>query len=861
MGKIWNFARENLEKPKNNNLNQIILTFISKLFKFISMKRSKSIIFSLCLLLCMQHHLYSQVPTNESEGNLPKLKALFPHFLDVNMRDVHTFWSQNRSESRTTERWESIGPVEVISSEGLDFYVSGRVKHIDYVNKDLIRFVSASGGLFDAQKKDNKWDIRNISSHAVTTTVGGASDTSPFDPNYILYGTGDHILGRGTGLWKTTDGGTNWERINLPDANYFHDVKFSNRLGKIWAGGNGLYSSDDNGITWKTHRFGDFSSVVIDPNKPDTAFISDFAKGIFRTFDGGTTWTKLTNGLPSENINRIELTICDQQPNVLYAWICNELNATKGVWKTIDHGETWTECEILNSEYNPDRRIHLEAGDFHSTISVSPTNPDKVLIGGWWYAVTDNGEIFIGPNSGSHVDYHHATWDDEGETIFMATDGGVSYMDFDEITIFEDNVEKLKTDLIKVPTLQFVSLSTGKKSDFIVGGTQDNGFIFYHSDRDKWFYRVGDGGDVSAHYETNHAFHGTEGVYDEPLTFKNKGKFTDNTDDFYDINIGLRPSGEWFRRVGNSYSADIILFTQTDQHFYYSTTLGFPWIPYDVPTFDVGSINAMCSPHDPNPIVFVSGNGSPATSIMKVDLTKLTHEFVSAGLPIQKNISWPQVYTSPSPNLKHKVYTFIHAPNGHTPSAKIFTSDASSINWVNITGNLPDIHITSMFVHPDDENFILVGSDGFGVFVTKDGGKNWNPYNTDLPQGCLITDFDYQIQGEKLYVIMATYGNGLYRSELPSNIVQTEDTKQENLSMTIHTNGDIARIFLPTAITNDINIHLLDIKGNFIANLTNITFLSEHILETSLPTLPAGVYVFNVKAGMKNYSQKVVKIQ
>ncbi len=822
------------------------------------MKHFKSIIYSLFLLLSLQNHLFSQEPKDESEGNLPKLKAISPHFLDINMRDVHSFWSQNRSESRHTERWESIGPVEVISSEGLDFYVSGRVKHIDYVNKNLIRFVSASGGLFDAQKKDGKWDIKNISSHAVTTTWGGASDTSPSDQDYIIYGTGDHLFGRGTGLWKTKDGGVTWQSIDLPNARYFHDVKFSNKPGKIWAGGNGLYSSDDNGIIWKTHRFGDFSSVVIDPNKPDTAFISDFGKGIFRTFDGGTTWTKLTNGLPSENFNRIELTICDQQPNVLYAWICNELNASKGVWKTIDHGETWTECEILNSEYNPDRRIHLGAGDFHSTISVSPTNPDKVLIGGWWYAVTDNGEIFIGPNTGSHVDYHHATWDDEGKTIFMATDGGVSYMDFDEITIFEDNVGKIKTDLIKVPTLQFVSVSTGKKSDFMVGGTQDNGYIFYRSSNDTWYYSGGDGSDVSAHYEINHTFHGTVGVYKEPLTFRNTGKITETPNDFYDINVGLRPSGEWFRRVGNSYSPEIILYTQTDQHFYYSTNFGFQWIPYDVSAFDVGAINAMCSPHDPKPIAFVSGNGSPATSIMKVDLTKLTHEFVSEGLPIQKNISWPQVYTSPSPNLKHKVYTFIHAPLGYTPRAKIFTSDATSIKWVNISGNLPDVHITTMFVHPDDENFILVGTDGFGVFATQDGGKNWNPYNTDLPQGCLITDFDYQIQGGKLYVVMATYGNGLYRSELPSNAVQTEDSKQENPRMTIHTHGDIARIFLPSALTNDIQINVLDSKGSSVAKLNNITFLSEHILETSLPVLPAGIYIFDVRVGKDHYSQKVV---
>lgn len=64
----------------------------------------------------------------------------------------------------------------------------------------------------------------------------------------------------------------------------------------------------------------------------------------------------------------------------------------------------------------------------------------------------------------------------------MATDGGVSYMDFDHITIFEDNVPKIKKDLMKVPTLQFVSVSASKGSRMLVGGTQDNGFIFYNSE-------------------------------------------------------------------------------------------------------------------------------------------------------------------------------------------------------------------------------------------------------------------------------------------------------------------------------------------------------------------------------------------
>lgn len=806
------------------------------------------LIFSFFLLL-VNDIISAQKVCYESEGHLPKLLKLSPHFMEVDVQKVDRFWSHSDSDMRNEARWESIGPNEVKSGQGLNFYVSGRIKHIDYVNNELIRFVSASGGLFEANKVNQKWGIKNISSHSVTTTWGGASDTDPNDHNHILYGTGDHIYGRGTGLWETKDRGVSWQQISLPNARYFHDIKYARLGDKIWAGGNGLYSSVDNGTTWTTHRFGDFSSVVIDPDRPDTAYVSDFGKGISRTFDGGETWDKVYVGLPQEGYGRTELALCDNHPNVVYAWICDQFNATKGLWKTIDYGETWTECTVLNSEFNPINNLHLNAGDFHSTISVSPTDPDKVLIGGWWYAISDNGEIFIGPNSGSHVDYHYATWDDEGKTIYIATDGGLTFMEFDQISIFEDNVSRLNTDLVKVPTLQFVSVSTGKGSELIVGGTQDNGLIFYNSERSQWFYHDGDGGDVSAHYETDHVFHGTFGYTGEPLAFSNIGKYSEEPNDFYELNQGLKPSGEWFRRVGNTYTDEIILFTQTDNNFYYSNNFGFQWIPYEEESFDVGSINAMCSPHDTHPVVFVSGNGSPATSIMKVDLTTLTHTFVSEGLPIIKNETWPQVYTSPSPALKHKVFALMYSPYGVNADQKLFVSDVDTIDWVNITGDLPDAQFISIFVHPLDEKFILLGTDGYGVFATMDGGKHWTPYNTDLPKGSMITDFDYQMQDGKLYVIMATYGNGLYRSLLPDGPVATSESLAVKPKMSIHNENDKARIFTDIAINNDLNLEIFDVSGKIISTLTHLNILSEHCIELDLPLLPSGTYIFKLNSG------------
>ena len=797
--------------------------------------------------------------TQENKGHLPKLLAISPNFQHISSQEVHDFWSKNYTQDRNTIPWESIGPTEVLSSEGIDFLVSGRVKYIDFVRDNLIRFVSASGGLFEARRAVGKWEIKNISEHQVTTTWGGASDTSPFDENIILYGTGDHIYRRGTGLWRTADGGTSWHPIST-EATYFHDIVFSKTNTQVWASGNVVISSTDQGITWKTHMKGDFSSLVIDPMQPDTVYVSDFGKGIFRTFDGGNTWNKLSGGLPTEDFGRIELTICDYFPNVLYASYCNAKNGTKGVWKTIDYGETWTQCQILNSLYEPDAKIHLNAGDFHSMISVSPVNPDQVIVGGWWYVISNDGKTFIGPNSGSHVDYHYATWDDTGTRIFMATDGGVSYMNFDEITIFEDNAVKIKKDLMKVPTLQFVSVSASKGSKMLVGGTQDNGFVFYNSDVDTWYYHVGDGGDVSTHFMEDHLFHGTMGFSGEPLAFKNVGKVDKELNSFYDINNGIRPCDEWFRRVGTAFGEQLLLLTQTYNTLYLSTNFGFVWTPIDFDGFDAESINTIQPTTESNPKIFISGNGSPTTSAIKLDPTTMEHSYISDGLPIVKGISWPQVYVSPSPDMKHKVFAFMYSYSNNTRGAKVFVSDVENISWKNITGDLPDVPITTMFVHPQDENFILIGTDGFGVFVTENGGKSWSPYNANLPKGGLITDFDYQTVNDTLYVIMATYGNGLYKSPLPPALVSTKDTQigAKNLRIT-YENGQ-AMIHLNDKITDNSSIKIYDINGRLLQVLDVFERLDYGLISVDIDLLPVGMYIVNLTDKVKQYAGKMVVV-
>ncbi|MFN8338758.1 MAG: hypothetical protein U0T36_07035 [Saprospiraceae bacterium] len=143
-----------------------------------------------------------------------------------------------------------------------------------------------------------------------------------------------------------------------------------------------------------------------------------------------------------------------------------------------------------------------------------------------------------------------------------------------------------------------------------------------------------------------------------------------------------------------------------------------------------------------------------------------------------------------------------------------------------------------------------MGTDGFGVFATMDGGKHWSPYNLDLPKGCTITDFDYQMQDGKLYIIMATYGNGLYRSLLPDGPVATSQLTDTKQRLSIHTEGRKARMFTDIAISNELSfLEIIDSSGKVVGVVDNISILSERCLEVDLPQLTSGTYIFKLKSG------------
>lgn len=243
--------------------------------------------------------------------------------------------------------FRSVGPV----------VMSGRVVDIEPSPSDPYTFyvAYATGGLW--RTNSNGMTFMPIFDNQNAITIGDIA-IDPKDEQVIWVGTGEKNSSRssysGTGIYKTTDGGKTWHFMGLGDSHHtgrivIHpdntDIVYVAALGHLYTENEerGIYKTTDGGKTWKkllyiNPRTG-FIDLAMDPQNPDILYAASWEKdrkawnfveggkgsGIYKTVDGGATWTLLTAGLPQgDYVGRIGLTIFPQNPDILYALIDNQ---------------------------------------------------------------------------------------------------------------------------------------------------------------------------------------------------------------------------------------------------------------------------------------------------------------------------------------------------------------------------------------------------------------------------------------------------------------------------------------------------------------------------------------------------------
>ncbi len=350
-------------------------------------------------------------------------------------------------------RWRSIGPANM----------GGRITDIQGIPWPSRTFyvASAGGGLFKTANAGTTFRAVLDTAHV---SSGGMIAIAPSDTNVVYYGTGEpnsrNSMSPGAGLWKSADGGKSWKFMGLKETQHIGRIvvhpkdpntAYVAALGAAWTSNadRGLYKTTDGGVTWTKIKFisdkAGFVDVALDPRNPDVVWAASYERvrgpyslnsggpgsALWKSTDAGKTFTEVKgNGFPESMKGRIGIAIAPSKPDVMYAMVEADTaaNAKKdakvkaqkspsGLYRSADGGGTWTKT---NDE---DTRPF-----YYSQVRVTPDNPDRV----YWSSTpvkvsNDGGKTAMNATQGIHVD-HHAMWIDPKDPshLIVGDDGGVS---------------------------------------------------------------------------------------------------------------------------------------------------------------------------------------------------------------------------------------------------------------------------------------------------------------------------------------------------------------------------------------------------------------------------------------------------
>ncbi len=576
-------------------------------------------------------------------------------------------------------------------------FMSGRIADIAIhpENENTWYVAVGSGGVWKTVNSGTTWTP--IFDKQVSYSIGCIT-IDPNHPHVIWVGTGENIGGRhagyGDGLYKSEDGGLTWKNMGLEASERISEiiihpensaVMWVAAQGPMWSKGGerGLYKSTDGGATWKKtlgdNEWTGVTDIAVDPRNPDWMYAATWDRhrtvaaymgggpgtGIYRSTDGGETWTKLTNGLPKSNMGKIGLAISPQQPDIVYAAI--ELDRrTGGVFRSADRGTTW--------EKRSDAVAGATGPHYYQELYASPHQFERLyLVDAWMQYSEDGGKTFKRLNRDhKHGDNHAIAFKpSDPDYLLVGTDGGV-YESFD-LGAHWRYMENL-------PITQFYKVAVDDAEPFynVYGGTQDNSTQGGPSRTDN--------------------VHGIQ---------NSDWKIVLNWDGHQPATEPGNPNIMYAeRQEGNLSRVDLITGEVIDIQPQPGADEGHERFNWDAPI--------LVSPHSPQRIYFASqrvwrsDNRGDEWRAISGDLTKNQNRIE---LPIMgRKQSWDNAWD------------FLAMSNYNT--------------------------ITSLAESPQQEGLIYVGTDDGLIQVTEDGGNNWRRINVGSIPGVPATAFVNDIKAD-----------------------------------------------------------------------------------------------------------------
>lgn len=709
--------------------------------------------------------------------------------------------------------WQFIGPTN-ISGRCTDVaVVAPKGKHY------TIYVASASGGVWKTVNEGTTWEP--VFEHGPSTSVGDVT-VAPSDPRIVWIGLGEANIFRssmaGAGVYKSTDEGKTWEHMGLAGTHTIPrivvhpenpDIVYVAASGHEWTPNEerGIFKTIDGGKTWKKILYINENTgaidLVMDPSESDTLYGATWQRirkrwndprnepgysgsGIYKTTDGGNTWTPITEGLPpAEFRGRIGIDVSRSNPNVVYAFIDNyepapkpseedrdsygrsRTSAIKGaeVYRSDDRGKSWTKVSESNSYMG---YLSATYGWVFGQIRVDPNDENTIYVMGVsFHRSKDAGKTFarIG---GMHAD-HHALWIDPDNSDYLVNcnDGG--------IVISYDGGKTWKHFIDNLPVVQFFNVACDMDTPFhVYGSIQDHGSrrgtVDLSRGRDQ--IPAGEFTDAPGGEGSSHAVDPTDPNTVYSAGFYGRIQRTDmNQTPFSTVSI-MPKAGEGEPSLRGQWVAPFIISPHNPrilyhglQYLFRSWNRGDSWerispdLTYNNPD-EMGDIpyHTLFSISE-SPLQF--GLIYVGTDDGKVHVTHdqgRTWEEIMEGLPYQKWVS----RIAASQYDKGTVYMCQNGKRNDDFAAYLWKSTDYGKTWEDITGNIPCGPINVVREDPKNKDILYVGTD-LGVYVTVDGCKTWHVLANNLP-----TTFvhDLVIHPRDDIMVIATHGRGMYAMDV-----------------------------------------------------------------------------------------------
>ena len=662
--------------------------------------------------------------------------------------------------------WRCIGP-----------YRGGRVTAVTGVPSQpyTYYFGATGGGVWKTEDGGLNW--RPISDGFFKTGSVGAIAVSESDPNIVYVGMGEAPIrgnvSHGDGMYKSLDAGKTWKRIGLEDTSQISRVRVHPRnpdivyvaaLGHVYGPNDqrGVFRSQDGGGTWENILYRDDKTgcidLILNPSNPRIIYAAfwEFFRtpyslssggpggGIFKSIDGGDTWTEISrnSGLPKGLLGKIGITISPANPDRVWAIV--EAN-DGGVFCSDDGGQTWRKM-------NEERRLRQRAW-YYSRIYADPKDAETVyVLNTGFYRSVDRGRTFSSIRV-PHGDNHDLWIDPENPNrMINSNDGGanVSY-----------NGGISWTDQDNQPTAQFYHVVTDNHFPYrVYGAQQDNSTVRIASrtteggiDKPDW-HEVGGGesGHIAPRHDNpNIVYAGSYGGYITRWDYRTRQTriITAWPENPMGWGAGdLKYRYQWTAPIVVSRFDPDVLY-HAAQVIFKTTNEGQSWeiISPDLTrndksrqkssggpiTKDNTSVEYYCtvfalaeSFHNPN-ILWV-GTDDGLVSITR-NGGKNWEEITPKDLPEWSLISMiePSTFDSATAYIavdRHELDDF---------KPYIYKTENYGRSWKKITNGLPDsTFIRVVRQDPKREGLLYAGAET-GVFVSFDDGANWQSLQLNLP--------------------------------------------------------------------------------------------------------------------------------